>query len=170
MMFSLFQSCKTNEDSSEPDLRLKAPNGEMIAGSMSSFREEVSSVIEEIYGERKEFKIVKLEFSPDILQGYLAEIEYETYDGLSGNYFKVYGLKEYILSTYGSIVIPNSEMWPESGGIAIRVSYYYCKKSSDNACNKCRMVRKDTPDIVQLACVCDDGDGKDCDLYEKYGN
>jgi hypothetical protein len=71
MMFSLFLSCEENDNSfdSAPDLR--APNGELIADNMSSFKEEVSFVIEDIYGERKEFEIVKLEFVLDIPQGYL---------------------------------------------------------------------------------------------------
>jgi hypothetical protein len=71
MMFGLFQSCEENDNSFDSALDLRAPNGERIADNMSSFKEEVFFVIEDLYGERKDFEIVKLEFIPDIPQGYL---------------------------------------------------------------------------------------------------
>jgi hypothetical protein len=136
---------------------------------MSSFKEEVSFVIEEIYGERKEFEIVKLKFIPDIPQGYLADIEYETYDGLRGSYFKAHGLKGYILSTSGKLVMSKIRLKndTESGDTNGGSSYYYCKQSSNNRCNKCRKVEYPTQNGKQISCACDEGLVEGCDLYEK---
>jgi hypothetical protein len=167
MMFSLLQSCKTDDKSFDLDsgraLDLQSPNGEWIADNISSFKEKVSFVIEDIYGERKEFEIVKLEFIPDIPEGYVAEIEYETYDGFKGSYFKVHGLEEYSLTTYGMTVLPDLQFgWTSSE------RDFYCKKSPNNQCNKCRMIQYNTPKGIQFACACDDGLLEGCDIHEIF--
>jgi hypothetical protein len=171
MMFNLLQSCKTDDNLFDLDsgraLDLRAPNGEQIADNISSFKEEVSFVIENIYGERKEFEIVKLEFIPDISKGYVADIEYETYDGIRDSYFKVHGLEEYSVLTSGMLVMSKirlkngTESGETSGG-----SNYYCKKSSNNLCNKCRKVQYNISNVIQITCVCDEGLTEGCNLHE----
>jgi hypothetical protein len=164
MMFSMFQSCEKNDRSVDSDsdlaLDLQAPNGELIADNMSSFKEKVAFVIEDRYGERKEFKIVKLEFLPDIPQGYVANIEYETYDGFRGSYFRVHGLKEYSITDYGMLVLP--DLRP---GWRTDERAFYCRESSNRQCNKCKMTHYDTPKGIQFACLCDDGLDEDCDTH-----
>ncbi|MDR1115675.1 MAG: hypothetical protein LBL33_05940 [Tannerella sp.] len=167
MMFCLFQSCEKNDISF--DLDLQAPSGEMIADDMTSFNREVSSVIEKIYGERKEFEIVKLEFLSDIPQGYLANIEYETHDGIRGNYFKVHGPIEYCVLTSGALVIPNTAIRLKSSsksGETSGGSYYYWGLSK-NECNGCKMVYN-IRDGIQITCACDDGLGEGDIYVQKY--
>jgi hypothetical protein len=166
----LFQSCEKDEISGI-DLNLRAPSGEMIFSDMASFREEVSSVLEKKYGEKKEFEIISLDYAPGITEGYLVDIGYKTYDGITGSFFRTRGIKNLELTVSGKLVIhkhyiPRLRSGTESEGGGTDANSLECQKSANNQCQKCSKVLRPTSNGLLVTCQCDQGKGlsEGCEL------
>jgi hypothetical protein len=179
MTVLLFQSCEKDEVSqSRFDLNLRAPGGEMISDDPASFKEEVSSVLEKKYGEKKEFEIISLDYEPGITEGYLVDIGYKTYDGITGSFFRTRGIKNLTLSVSGSIIIHKNHIprlrsgsgddENEGGGSPVLNMEY--RKSVNNQCEKCSRILHPTPNGLLITCQCDQGKGQSegCELVIYY--
>jgi hypothetical protein len=149
------------------ELNLRAPGGEMISSDPASFREEVSSVLEKKYGEKKEFEIISLDYEPGITEGYLVNIGYKTYDGITGSFFRT----NLELSVSGRLVIHKSYMprlknGTEDVGGGSTAMNLECQKSPNNQCEKCSKIVRPTPNGLQITCQCDQGQGlsEGCEL------
>ena len=88
-----FQSCENNQnepievDSKELLLNLTSPNGDKIASSVLSLKEETSIVVAEKFGVDKDFLITDLTYIP-VKEGYSVLVKYETLDGIKGGFIK----------------------------------------------------------------------------------
>ena len=88
-----FQSCENNQnepvelDSKELLLNLTSPNGDKIASSVLSLKEETSIVVAEKFGVDKDFLITDLTYIP-VKEGYSVLVKYETSDGIKGGFIK----------------------------------------------------------------------------------
>ena len=97
IMLSCFLACNQESDICQEEdivlasrsgqiLSLKAPNGKLIAPSIMDLKKKASEIIGERFGVDKEFRIVEVNYLEEIKDGYAAFIEYETKDGIRGNY------------------------------------------------------------------------------------
>lgn len=72
----------------EQSLNLEAPSGLLIASSISDLKEEAAEIVGERFGVDKKFDIIELNYLGDSKDGYVVFVEYETEDGIRGNYLK----------------------------------------------------------------------------------
>ena len=66
---------------------MTSPNGDKIASSVLSLKEETSIVVAEKFGVDKDFLITDLTYIP-VKEGYSVLVKYETLDGIKGGFIK----------------------------------------------------------------------------------
>jgi hypothetical protein len=140
-------------------LSLVAPNGQKIAKNIAALNSESSDIIEDIYGERKEFQIMGLVYYP-MQKGYLVEVRYITYDGRKGKYIKTNNASE-INNTSNNIIRLKNGSESNSSGTTV----YSCKNNNSQKCPDCEITMIIRPNgSKEPRCFCSSGDNSVCEL------
>jgi hypothetical protein len=156
------QDCEPIQMQDGKTFSLTAPNGQMIAKSFTALENETAEIIEQAKGERKEFQITNIAYYP-VKKGYLVEVNYITYDNISGNYFKTDNSSE-----IETAVKPVRLKSDTESGDSSPIGTYYCKNKNRQKCSDCVIsVLLGNNGYMTFSCSCPSGDGTYCEVKER---
>lgn len=157
---TLLGSCDTNEAyggwGMQENYSLTAPNGQKVASNMESLTRKISKAVEKTFRENKDIRITEIIYH-DVPAGYMAEIKYETSDGISANAILTN------IPQNGKKHFKRIMTRSESPGGSSGEKVYTCSSTDRKKCPNCSVVKKTDGNVE---CFCSEGQRKYCELTE----
>lgn len=157
---TLLGSCDTNDSDfgwgTQGTFNLTAPNGQAIASNMESLTRKINRAAEKTFREHKDIRITEIIYH-DVPAGYMAEIKYETLDGISTNAILTN------IPQNGKKHFKRIMTRSESPGGSYGEKVYTCSSTDRKKCPNCSVVKKTDGNVE---CFCSEGQRKYCELTE----
>jgi len=153
-------SCNTDDTVTEAItqefINLTAPNGQRISPDIETLTWKINKAAEKTFRENKDIKITKIIYH-DVPAGFMAEIRYETFDGIYTNAIMTNIPQE------GKKHLKRIMTRSESPGGNTGTVIYSCSSTDSKKCPNCSVVEKSDGNVE---CFCSEGQKKYCELTE----
>ncbi|WP_130892705.1 hypothetical protein [Paraprevotella xylaniphila] len=156
----LGESCNTDDTVTDTKtqvfINLTAPNGQRIASNIETLTWKINKAAEKTFREYKDIKITEVTYH-DVPVGFMAEIKYETFDGIHTNAIMTN------IPQKGKKHFKRIMRRSESPGGNTGTVIYSCSSTDSKKCPNCSVVEKSDGNVE---CFCPEGQRKYCELTE----